>query len=287
MSDAPLTVGGWTLGRVFKKMRTDLDLTTTQVAKALKVSQPTVSRIESGRHRLTPNQFGVLCKLYKVAREDERELDRARIDVQQPDWRQEYSTVLDGPLGDVLGLETGASRFRVLKTSFYPAMLQTEDYAAAVLREMPFTRESEVSRRVELRMRRKKAFQSGSQKLIALASFAVVEQEIGGREVAAGQVRNVLNSIEQENIRFRVLAPSSGGHPGHGTDCTIMDFPDAVGLPTVVWCENLVSSLIYEQPKKVETFTTSFDMAWPHALDEAETFEYLKSVEKKMSRVNG
>src|SRR5882672_9026024 len=70
VGDAPLTVGSWALGRRLAHFRDAVDLKGVQVAKALGVSQPTVTRIEKGKHRLTPAQFKKLCRLYRISPEE-------------------------------------------------------------------------------------------------------------------------------------------------------------------------------------------------------------------------
>ena len=279
MGDAALTVGGWALGRRIRRYRDAAGITAEQLAKALKVTQPTVSRIEKGRHRLTAKQLADVCRGLGIGPDETDALERARQDAQQPDWRQDFQNVIDGPLGDVLGLESGAARIRAYDTSFVPGLLQTEDYAFAVMREMPYARDSQVRRQVELRMRRQEGIRSGRQRLVAVVNWHALVQEVGGPAVMRRQIQHLRDSAQRDNIMFRVVPARSGAHAGYGTSYTILEFDDRVELPTVVCCDTLTSQLIYEQHEKVETYTQSFDMMWPSVLGFPETIDYLTTVE--------
>lgn len=279
MGDAPLTVGSWALGRRIMRFRKAAGLSGEQLAKALKVSQPTVTRIEKGKHRLTAPQLTNVCKALSISPEDAAKLETARVEALKPDWRQEYQNIIDGPLGDVLGLESGAAKIRAYDASFVPGLLQTEEYAAAVMREMPYARESQVRRWVELRMRRQEGVRTGKQQLVGVVNWHAVVQEVGGRAVMRRQIEHLRKCSEQDNIMFRIAPKSAGAHAGYGSSYTILEFDDEIDLPTVVCCDTLTSQLIYEQPNRVETYVQSFDMMWPSVLGFAETMSYLERVE--------
>jgi transcriptional regulator with XRE-family HTH domain len=279
LGDAPLTVGGWALGRRIRRYRDAAGITAERLAKMLKVSQPTVTRIEKGRHRLTHKQLTDVCKGLNIDPAEAAALEVARQEAQQPDWRQDYQNIIDGLLGDVLGLESGAARIRAYDASFVPGLLQTEEYARAVMREMPYVRESQIRRQVELRMRRQEGVLTGRQHLVAVVNWHALVQEVGGADVMRRQIRHLRECAHRENIMFRVAPRSAGAYAGYGTSYTILDFDHDIDLPTVVCSDTLISSLIYEQPGKVETYTQSFDMMWPTVLGEPETLDYLDTVE--------
>ncbi len=283
MGDAALTVASWALGRRIRRYCEAADVKADKLAKALKVSQPTVTRIWKGKHRLTPKQLGDVCKALNVPAEEAAQLEIARQEALQPDWRQDYTNIIDGPLGDVLGLESGAARIRAHDPNFVVGLLQTEEYATAVMREMPYARESTIRRYVELRMRRQEGVESGRQQLVAVVGWNALVQEVGRLHLGPGvmkrQVQHLIECAHRENIMFRIAPAKAGAYAGYGSSYTILEFDQDVELPTVVCCDTLVSQLIYEQPDKVETYTQSFDMMWPSVLKLPETLDYLASVE--------
>lgn len=279
MADVALTAASWALGRRIMRFRKAAGWSGEQLAKAITVSQPTVTRIEKGKHRLTPAQLASVCLALDIDADEAGELEAARQAALQPDWRQDYLNIIDGPLGDVLGLESGAATLRAYDASFIPGVLQTEEYATAVMREVPYIRASQITRRVELRMRRQDGVRAGRQQLVAVVNWHALVQQVGGAQVMRRQVRHLLQCAERDNIMFRVVPRTAGAHAGYGASYTILDFDADVELPTVVCCDTLVSSLIYEQPERVETYVQSFAMMWPSVLGYTETISYLESLE--------
>lgn len=279
MGDAPLTVGSWALGRRLARYRDELDLTGTAVAKALGVSQPTVTRIEKGKHRLTTVQLKKLCKLYSVTSDEAAELESARVVASQPDWRQDYGRLLDGPLGDVLGIETGARRIRVNNGQLVPGLLQTEEYATALMIEAPYIRATEVKRRVEMRLRRQEGVSSGRQELVAVIGEAAVREAVGGPALMRRQLAHLRELADRSNVMIRLKPFATGAHAAIGSSFWILDFDANTYLPTVIAVETMTSSLIYEQAQQVETYTQSYDMLMTKTLSEAETIEHLDKIE--------
>lgn len=281
MGDAQLTVASWALGRKIAEYRKVAALTATEVAKALKVTQPTVTKIERGKHKLTPRQFATLCRVLSISPGDQAELEQVRVAAEMADWRQDYGGLLDGPFGDVLGLESGAASAHIFNSSFVPGVLQTAEYAGAWMRQMPYVRESEVERRVELRMRRQERVQSGELQVVAVVNWSAVEQELGDRAVQVDQVRRLRECMEWPNVIFRVVPASAGAYAGYGSSWTTLSFPKEIPLPQVVACDTLTSALIYEEPAKVEIYTQSFNMIWPRVLSKSATAKYLEKLARK------
>lgn len=276
MGDAPLTVGSWALGNELRRHRTAVGLSLVEVARSLKVSQPSVTRIEQGKHRLTEKQLSALCELYGIDEPVRGQLDEARQDAVEPDWRQDYDKLLNGPLGDALGLETGAKTIRGHGGELILGQLQTEEYAASLMAEAPYIRAVEVKRRVSLRMQRQEGVLSGRQNLVAVMGEGALRQQIGGPGVMSRQLAHLRELAERDNIMIRILPFSAGAHAAYGSAFNILDFDGVrIELPTVVCVDTLTSVLIYELPERVETYTQSFDMIMPKTYGEIETIKHL------------
>src|SRR6266702_7378765 len=114
MGNTPLTTASWALGRRLRRYREAKGLDGKDVAALLRVTGPTVTRFEKGKLRLTEQQLGKLCAAYEVSDDDAAALEVVRVESLQPDWRQDFPKLTDGPLGDVLGMETGAARIKAV-----------------------------------------------------------------------------------------------------------------------------------------------------------------------------
>ncbi|WP_190824784.1 helix-turn-helix domain-containing protein [Saccharopolyspora pogona] len=279
MGDAPLTVGSYALGNRLRRYRTEIGLSAADVARTVGVTQPTVTRIERGKHRLTPKQLTSLCEIYELSPDDRATLEEVRVTATKPDWRQDYQQLIDGPLGDVLGLETGATKIRGHDGQLILGLLQTEEYATSLMQEAPYIRAVEIQRRVALRMRRQEGVLHGRQELIAVIGEGALRQQVGGIDVMRRQIAHLRDLSERDNIMIRMLPYTAGAHAALGSAFNILDFDSTIDLPTVVCVDTLTSALIYEQPERVETFTQSFDMMMVRTLGETETIKQLDQID--------
>src|SRR6516162_10562707 len=150
------TVQRIALGAQLRRLREARGLTTAQAAEVIRATHSKVSRLERGRS--TPRQRDVadLLTLYGVTDEAEREklLVLAR-QARAPGWWQRYSDILPKWLELYIGLEQAASVIRTYEVQFVHGLMQTEDYARAViLLSTAHAPAEEIDRRVSLRMQR-------------------------------------------------------------------------------------------------------------------------------------
>ncbi|GGM79526.1 transcriptional regulator [Longimycelium tulufanense] len=283
MGNPTLTVGSWALGRRLREIRESQGLTSTDVARRLKLSQPTVTRAESGRHRLTRPQLAKLCRTYGIPDAEAAELERIRQAAAEPNWLQDYGSLVDGPVGDVFGLESGASVVSTFESILIPGLLQTERYARAVISAAsPYIRATEVDRRVDLRMARKRRLTGNNPLTVrAVIAEAALCQLIGGPEVMREQL-DALRAMEHDHILVRVLPSSVGAHPALGSAFSIFEFSAAEGLPPVVCVDTITSALIVEKSHQVAAYTLSFDVVAALAAGERESVELIDHIARSL-----
>ncbi len=124
-----------------RRLRTELrtarlnkDLTQDQVARAMEWSLSKMNRIEKAKTGISVNDLRALLPLYGITDKGRTEelLDLARAARQAPWWR-EYSEVAPTTLLELIDYESAASTVSQFETMFVPGILQTEEYASAVL----------------------------------------------------------------------------------------------------------------------------------------------------------
>jgi hypothetical protein len=124
-----------------------------RVAETLGCSVSKISRIETARIGVSARDLGDLLKLYGVAGERwDALLFLAQAARQKDWWQQAYR---DLPVTALIGLEAEAISLREYSMALVPGLLQTRDYATAVLTGIRVDLSTkEIVRRVELRMAR-------------------------------------------------------------------------------------------------------------------------------------
>lgn len=213
--------------------------------------------MELGRVSFKERDVVDLLELYGVTDEAERAtLVALARDANSPGWWHKYGDVLPDWFQVYVGLEEAAVLIRLYEVQFVPGLLQTADYARAVVRlGQPGASAEEIERRVSLRMSRQELLSKpDAPRLWAVVDEAALRRPIGGKEVMRAQLERLIEVTKEPNITLQVVPFSSGGHAAEGGAFTILRFPE-VDLPDVVYVEQLTSSLYLDKRDDVERYT--------------------------------
>ena len=154
-----------------------------------------------------------------------------------PGWLEHY-----------LDLERAASLIRTYEVAYIPGLLQTADYARAVLRSGHQGPETEVERRVELRLRRQQVlYRDDPVRLWAVIDETAMRRPVGGTAVMRGQIAHLIEVSGRSHVNIQVLPLSAGGHPAGGGGVTMLRFSEAE-LPDVVYLEQLLTAVYLSKP---------------------------------------
>ena len=237
------------LGSQLRRLRERRGITREDAGYTIRASGSKISRMELGRVSFKERDVTDLLSLYGVADAAERAalVELAR-QANSPGWWHKYSDVLPDWFGVYVGLEEAASLIRIYELQFVPGLLQTGEYARAVIQLGQRTAEPrEVEHRVSLRMDRQRVLSKpNAPRLWAIVDEAVLRRPIGGAEVMRGQLRRLIEAAEQPNITLQVIPFHIGGHAAEAGSFTIMRFPEP-DLPDVVYLEQLTSALYLDK----------------------------------------
>ncbi|MBD2895254.1 hypothetical protein amrb99_41880 [Actinomadura sp. RB99] len=244
------------LGAQLRRLREDRGISTEQAGYEIRGSHSKISRMELGRVGFKERDVSDLLTLYGVNDPAERAplLELAK-EANTPGWWHRYGDVLPSWFEVYLGLEEAASLLRTYELQFVPGLLQTEDYAHAVVRlGYSDASDEEVERRVQLRTTRQRRFTSpGAPTLWAVLDEAVVRRPLGGRDVMRRQLQHLIAMSELPNVTLQIVPFGAGGHAAAGGPFTILRFAEP-GLSDVVYLEQLTSALYLDKPTDVDTY---------------------------------
>jgi hypothetical protein len=128
-----------------------------------------------------------------------------------------------------LALEADATHLASYQPMLVPGLLQTEDYARAVISQMKKDLSpSQVESLVRVRMERQRSRLGGEApaRLWAILDEAVLRRMVGSVEVMREQMRKLLEASEHPNVIVQLLPFSLGAHPGLYGPFVILSFPD-------------------------------------------------------------
>ncbi|GAA3361234.1 helix-turn-helix transcriptional regulator [Saccharopolyspora gregorii] len=274
------TVIAWELGFRVRESREAAGLTAVNAAARLGISQNFLSDLEHGKRKLTEAKIDAMIELYDIDHEEQEELRSMLRTSVQRGWWTKYSGIFTAEVLRYFGYEHGAESIQTHESLLIPGLLQTEDYAYAVVTsDGPNIRTSEAAQRVEVRRRRQERL-TGDDPLVLAAVFSegALKQQVGGRAVMAGQLRHLMTMIEShpETLDVRVVPFSAGAHGALGASTFhILHFPNG-RLPQVAWQENVTASSVMEQRPKVGQFSATFSESFNLAADRNESLEIIR-----------
>lgn len=258
------------LGAELRTLREQTGLTIEDVAKELECSVSKVSRLETGQGIPKARDVRDLLDRYGVTDQAHRDrMLRWAREGQRQGWWHDFSDVLapdpeDPLLPDNLSryvsLEQDASAVRGFEITLVHGLLQTEDYARAVLTALSTADSEATDRLVELRMRRQDRLYVDEDplKIHVLLDEAVLHRPVGGHHVMRDQLERLLADGQRPNITIQVLPFSVGTHKAVEGPFGMLTFPDSDDN-RLVYVEGHLRDLYLEQPHDVETYEQIFN----------------------------
>ena len=244
------------LGSQLRMLREVKGITREEAGYAIRASGSKISRMELGRVSFKERDVTDLLQLYGVDEDETATLVALAVQANSPGWWHKYGDVLPDWFQVYVGLEEAASLIRLYEVQFVPGLLQTADYARAVVRlGQPGAAPEEIERRISLRMGRQELLtKPGGPRLWAIVDEAALRRPIGGKEVMRAQLEQLILATEEPQVTLQVMPFRSGGHAAEAGAFTIMRFPEP-DLPDVVYLEQLTSALYLDKRDDVEKYT--------------------------------
>jgi len=266
------------LARELARLREERGMTIRQAAGALEWDPSKLSRVEGLQRGIIVRDVRRLLDLYQVTGEADREalFELAR-QAKQRGWWQAYADVMPSEYANLIGLEAEAAEIRTYQPELIHGLLQTADYARAVIRAgRPGDTAEQVDRRVELRMTRQQILdREDPPRLRVIVNEAAVRRVVGGPDVMRAQLTALTAERDRSNVTVQVLPFTAGEHPAMASGpFVLLGFPQAAD-PGVVNAENLTGSLLLDAPEDFRQYARTFDFLQAAALGPRESRDML------------
>lgn len=280
------TVQAWELGIRLRERREELGMTAVAAGRASSITQAYVSGVEAGRVKLPADRLAQLVTIYEIDAAEAAELEKLRVAAMQRAWWHQYSQLFPAEFLRFLGYEAGADHIRSYHSELIDGLLQTKEYARAVIRGgNTYVRLTEMDRRIAVRMARQERLAGDHPlRLTTVIAEGALRQQIGGPTVMRAQLEHLAALMEgrPEQIEIRVVPFSAGAHPALGGPFQILSFPSP-RLPDLVWQEILTSSDIIDQSSRVADYSITFEETAERALSSEESLTLIQRIAKEMT----
>ncbi|WP_329223854.1 helix-turn-helix domain-containing protein [Streptomyces sp. NBC_01485] len=221
-----------------------------------------LSRVESGRLGISESDLELLLDRYDVK---DRSLRGYVVDLRRRGnirgWETRVRSEVSAPYADFIGYESDAAEMYNAQTTLIPGLLQTRDYAAAVIgQQTPDMSEGERHERLDIRDKRREVFDRPHSLVFwGVISESVFRHVIGGPEVMARQLEYLLSQAKDypSTINIHVLPEESESHGALFGPFVVLSFPQR-WEPDIVYLEGFTSTKFLEDTEQVQEYSRLF-----------------------------
>ncbi|MBB5907176.1 helix-turn-helix domain-containing protein [Actinoalloteichus hymeniacidonis] len=251
----------WQVAESCKNYRDAAGLTIEEAAERLRSrsarwSRSKIQRLETRLYAPQPTEIEQLTAGYGVPADEAAALVQMAREARQKGWWQ--TSAIPKHFQTFVGLEAAATEIRQFDLALIPGLLQTSDYARALMAAIePATPPDVLEHLVAGRMSRQQVLtRADPPHLSVIMSEAVLHCQVGSRRVWRGQLERLLEAIDSQNIVIQILPFTAGPHPGLEGSFEVLSLPDLAC--DVGFAEGTIGSLYMESPEDVRRCVMRF-----------------------------
>jgi transcriptional regulator with XRE-family HTH domain len=276
MRDREPTIRSRELGEGLRRAMERAGLDQKSAAEKLGWSQSRVSRLLSGKRGGTEVDVSAFLAVVQVTgAERERLLGFCR-EQNTPGWLQQHGSRLPRQVRTLIDHENKAVTIDAFEPTLVPGLLQTTDYARALIREGGMIPPEEIEDRVAARLGRQGLF--GRERPARFSFFIhefVLRLPVGGPAVMAEQLQHLLRKATRPYLSLRVVSAARGGYAAVTGAFELMEFAE---FRPVVYLESETTTLFLEKPEEIATYRRMLALLAQTALGERESTELIATL---------
>lgn len=267
------------LGMELRRLRDAAGVTIDQVAERLECSASKISRIETGQTGVTPRDVRDMLVVYGVDPDQAESLLQIAREARMKGWWQLYGDVLTSAY---VGLEAAADQIRGYEAAVVPGLLQTEDYARAMIHAArPDINAVEIDKRVRVRVGRQSLLtQDDPIDLWVVLDEAVLRRPVGGRSVMRRQLEHLIMVADLSNVTLQVLPFTAGAHAGMDGAFALLLYEESADQ-NFVFAANAAGGLFLEKDDELQRYAFIFDHLRANALRPEESVAMIAMLTKE------
>jgi transcriptional regulator with XRE-family HTH domain len=274
------------LREALRREREDAGLKQAQVAGAMDWSPSKLIRIEGGQVNISTNDLKALLTFYGV--KDQRRFDEL-LDLaksaRSPSFYDSYVHVLKDNFKEYLAHEGSASIIRQYYPQLISGLLQTEEYARAVLEQGFGVTGKAADDTWAVRQHRQEMHDRDSPPdMYFILDEAAIRRQMGGPKILRHQLERLREYAKTDHITLRVLPFSAGAHPGLGGNFILLEFTDS-SLRDLLHMENANSTTLSDNVEDYAEHLEKFVRLAAMSLSKEETDRFLVEVIDELTEV--
>lgn len=269
------TIRSRQLGDAMRQAMQAAGLSGKVAARKLGWDEARLSRVLTGKRPCTELDLSSFLGVCEVTGTERARLLKLCQEANRPGLLQQFGTRLPKQLRTLVDFEDNAETYVDFQPSMMPGLLQTGDYARALLVGAGDVPDDEIDERVAARLARQSLL--SRQPPIRFTFFVhefVLRLPVGDSRIMSEQLHHLLRLSVRMNIGLRLIPIELGAHAGINGPFMLLDLVD---FKPVVYLETQTASLFLEQPEEIATYRSIVATLADTALDARQSRELIAS----------
>ncbi|WP_433265322.1 helix-turn-helix domain-containing protein [Actinosynnema sp. CS-041913] len=267
------------LARRLRQLRHSAGVSIEDAATRLGCKQPKVTKMELGQLGVKPDEARLLCELYGAGEATTTSIVLLARNAKQRGWYQSYDEAASPENIEFAELETDAVSVSAFQVDLIPGLLQTPEYARAVIRAAhPDISDEVLAQRVELRTKRQNRVLDFTLAVWAIITEAALIRAMGGAGVHVAQLKHLAGLATMPNVQFQIIPTRAGEHMAMGVPFDCFRFDDGYGTVAI---DHLTGTLFLEEEPDVERYRLAFQHLCGVALSQQDSLAMLHRYAKE------
>jgi transcriptional regulator with XRE-family HTH domain len=203
------------LGKALREARLDKHIGLREFAKAIGRDPSLLSRWETGDRTPPPTEVAQILGNLRISGGRYDQIIELAHGADDPLWLATTLPEQKAQLAALIDFEQAASVITDVSPLLVPGLLQTRQYAHAIMAGGGVLPPDQISTRVDIRLARQDILdQDEPASFVAYLGEAALRQRIGSREIMTEQLGHLTEMAKRPNVTIRVLSFDSDWHPG-------------------------------------------------------------------------
>lgn len=236
-----------------------------QLARILGFAPQVLSLWEKGLRLPSVADVALILGFFKVRGEKQKYFLELAGSAREPDWLTTGSPEIPEPLSGLLECERSATTVTNWALGIIPGLLQTADYARALLSNSNLTVE-QADARLKVRLDRQKILtRPDPARLSAVIYETAFREPLGDEDIMSDQYDHLLAMSRLPNVSLRILPSGQGYHPGLLGSFLIYEYEE---LPPVIFLEHHGGSAFLSDDRHITAYRRLAKIVTGSALSE-------------------
>ncbi|RKT57498.1 helix-turn-helix domain-containing protein [Saccharothrix australiensis] len=267
------------LARRLRQLRHNAGISIEDAATRLGCKQPKVTKMELAQLGVKPEEARALCELYGASEATTASIVSLARNAKVRGWYQSYDDAASPENIEFVDLETDAVSVSNFQIDLVPGLLQTREYARAVLRAAhPDLIDEVLEQRADLRIKRQDRVLDFSLAVWAIVTEAALIRAVAGPDVHRAQLKHLTGLATMPNVQFQIIPTREGEHMAMGVPFDCFRFDDGCGTVAI---DHLTGTLFLEDETDVERYRLAFQHLCGVALSQQDSLAMLHRYAKE------